>query len=108
MNNAFSGIKAITAKIYQNPIFPPTPNLTVSSYSQCNIPNGIGLRSNLSSSSGPWYCNAVGFCAATTYNYSALNSISSLLSRIASLPISNAAVKTIAGNLSNTANMMIQ
>jgi hypothetical protein len=103
MNNAFSGIKAITEKIYQNPIFPPTPNLTVSSYSQCNIPNGIGLRSNLSSSSGPWYCNAVGFCAATTYNYSALNSISSLLSRIASLPISNAAVKTIAGNLSNTA-----
>jgi hypothetical protein len=103
MNNAFLGIKAITEKIYQNPIFPPTANLTASSYSQCNIPGNIGLSSNLSSSSGPWYCNAVGFCAATTYNYSALNSISSLLSRIASLPISNAAVTTIAGNLSNTA-----
>ena len=103
MNNAFNGIKAITEKIYQNPIFPPTANLTASSYAQCNIPNGIGLRSNLSSSSGPWYCNAVGFCAATTYNYSALNSISSLVSRISSLPISNAAVMKIAGNLSSTA-----
>ena len=103
MNNAFSGIKAITEKIYQNPIFPPTANLTASSYAQCNIPGNIGLASNLSSSSGPWYCNAVGFCAATTYNYSALNSISSLLSRISSLPISNTAVKTIAGNLSSNA-----
>ena len=103
MNNAFNGIKAITEKIYQNPIFPPTANLTASSYAQCNIPGNIGLRSNLSSSSGPWYCNAVGFCAATTYNYSALNSISSLVSRISSLPISNAAVMKIAGNLSSTA-----
>ncbi len=103
MNNAFNQISSITKKIYQNPIFPPTANLTASSYSQCNIPGNIGLRSNLSSSSGPWYCNAVGFCAATTYNYSALSSISSLLSSISSLPISNAAVATIAGNLSNTA-----
>ena len=103
MNNAFSGIKAITEKIYQNPIFPPTKNLTASSFAQCNIPGNIGLRSNLSSSSGPWYCNAVGFCAYTTYNYSALSSISSLLSNISALPISNAAVTKIAANLSNTA-----
>ena len=103
MNSAFSGIKAITEKIYQNPIFPPTANLTASSYAQCNIPGNIGLNSNLASNSGPWYCNAVGFCGATTYNYSALNSISSILSNISSLPISNAAVTAIAGNLSNTA-----
>lgn len=103
MNNAFLGIKTITEKIYQNPIFPPTANLTASSYAQCNIPGNIGLRSNLSSSSGPWYCNAVGFCGATTYNYSALNSISSLLSRISSLPISNAAITSTAGNLTNNA-----
>lgn len=103
MNNAFNGIKAITEKIYQNPIFPPLSNLTASSYAQCNIPGNIGLRSNLSSNSGPWYCNAVGFCAATTYNYSALSSISSLLSSISSLPISNAAITKVTANLSNTA-----
>ena len=98
MNNVFNYISSITHKIWQNPIFPPTKNLTASSFTLCNTPH-VGISTNLSSS-GPWYCNAVGFCEATTYNYSALNSISATLSKVASLPISRTAVMTIAANLS--------
>ncbi len=101
MNSAFNGIKGITKKIDQNPIFPPSSNLTASSFSACGLPQNLGVNINVSASTGsPWYCNAVGFCAFTTYNYSALSSISSMLSQIASLPISKASIVGIARNVS--------
>ncbi len=102
LNGAFSQISSITKNIYQNPIFPPTANITASMFAaDCGLPQNIANLNNYSLSNAPWFCNAVGYCPLTTYNYTALSSISASLSAISSLPITATGAATVTANLSN-------
>lgn len=93
LSSAFLNISSITRSIFLNPIFPPTANVT---------PNLIaGCSSYVNQTIAPWYCSALGYCSSINYNYTRLAYISSLLSGIKSLPLSNSQVFQIAYNVSN-------
>ena len=100
LQGAFSGISSITRSIYQNPVFPPTANVS-GLFGQCRLPANLSQFSNFSLKNAPWFCNAIGYCPLTTYNYSALGSISSLISSISTLPITNSTASKVTANLSN-------
>jgi hypothetical protein len=94
--SAFANISSITRVMGDNPIFPPTANVT---------PNMIaGCSSYINQSTAPWYCTAIGYCESTSYNYSKLAYINLTLSDISSLPLSNAQINTLAANVSSTEN----
>ncbi len=63
MNAALANISKITQSIGDNPIFPPPSS---ASFTGCTPAGSLAV--NLSSGSGEWYCNAVGYCMSTTYN----------------------------------------
>ena len=77
INAAFSNVSAITQDIYENPIFPPPASVNLGN---CNA---IGSSlANASLANAPWYCNAVGFCEFTTYNYTKLAVIQNMINTL--------------------------
>lgn len=100
----FNNISSITRSIYQNPIFPPTANITNDQFSQCVYYVGGGAQtSNVSANNAPWYCNALGYCQFTSYNYTLLNQIQTNINTISSLPATDSQILSIATNSSNIA-----
>jgi len=99
VNTAFFNISNITRVMYQNSIFPPTPNITADVVSNCVY--------YLSSASAPWYCTALGFCENLDYNYTKLDYIRGLLDGINTLPISDGQTHEIAANASDNANRYV-
>jgi hypothetical protein len=90
-----SNISQATQDIYQNPIFPPTSNITNAQMSTCvNYPV---------LSQAPWYCTALGYCNALTYNYTLLARINSRMAYINGLPFSDGQISRIAANASMNA-----
>ncbi|MDE1824974.1 MAG: hypothetical protein KGH61_01305 [Candidatus Micrarchaeota archaeon] len=103
LNSSFANISSISRSLYQNPIFPPLANITNSQFAACsNYIKGSqpSFTSNVPSLSGPWYCNAVGFCQFVTYNYSLLNQVQVMLNNINALPITNQQIMGVAANTS--------
>lgn len=91
-NKAFANISNLTQTMYQNPLFPPTANVT---------PNVIaGCASYINQSIAPWYCNSLGYCQSLSYNYTKLAYISILLDNLNLLPLSNSQIFSLAFNVS--------
>ena len=96
MESALSSITSITSTIQNNPIFPPPSGITVAqSQSVC---------SNYVPPNGPWWCYAIGYCEGTTFNNSALDNVSVQLDAISALPVSDAAIRSVAANSTQLAN----
>lgn len=99
INSAFANISSISHDISLNPIFPPTANVT---------PNMIaGCASYVNLNTAPWYCAALGYCGATSYNSSRLAYINFALAAIDSLPLSDAQIYSLASNVSRNENAYI-
>jgi|GEM_PF-3497623 len=90
---SFANISNLTRGIYQNPIFPPTANITNAQLQQCIY--------YTSPSTSPWYCVALGYCGFLTYNYSMLNGIAARFFQINALPITDQQIASVANNASN-------
>lgn len=99
LGSSFSSISSITQSMYENPIFPPTANITADVVQNCVY--------YITSASAPWYCNAVGFCENLEYNYTLLNSLQVMVNRINALPITNAQITLAAANVSMTENLYV-
>lgn len=99
MNGAFDNISSITQVMYQNSIFPPTEDITPGVIANCVY--------YISSSSSPWYCTALGFCANLNYNYTKLDYIRALLNNLNALPLSDSQIRQIAANTSSTQNLYV-
>lgn len=98
---AYDNISKITQTLYQNPIFPPLQN---SNLGACQDTGGASFNI---STSGPWYCNAIGYCEFLSYNYTMLDNLNSLVSSInAELPTQQR-VEGIAKNVSTLENQFI-
>lgn len=98
MNLSYQNISLLTRSIYQNPAFPPTPNITTSQYASC---------SSYSQASAPWYCLAIGYCALTTYNYTLLGKVGNKMNALSQLPMSDPQIMGIALNISATAGSYV-
>ncbi len=102
MNAALKNISKITSTIGENPLFPPPAS---ASFSNCGSSGSITF--NISSSSGDWYCNAIGYCMSTTYNSTLLaQTQAKLASIIAQLP-TNSKILQFAENISSVENTYI-
>jgi len=102
--NDFNNISSISGTIYQNPIFPPTANVTATQFQACTAYVGGGQQSsNVSANNAPWYCNALGYCQFTSYNYTALPIIQNQINNLAALTLSDDQILAIASNSSKTA-----
>ncbi|MDE1828635.1 MAG: hypothetical protein KGH65_05745, partial [Candidatus Micrarchaeota archaeon] len=100
----FNNISTISSLIYQNPIFPPTQNITSQQFQACSSYVGGGAQSaNVPASNAPWYCNALGYCQFTTYNYTALPIIQNQINNLAKLTLSDPQILSIASNSSQIA-----
>ncbi|MGC8547703.1 MAG: hypothetical protein ACP5MC_01700 [Candidatus Micrarchaeia archaeon] len=88
LNSSLQNISLLTRTIYENPIFTPQ-NVTPDMLATCT--NYIA-----NPSSAPWFCDALGFCEATTYNYSLLGNIQKEINGFEALPLSNQAIFSIA------------
>ncbi|MDE1874247.1 MAG: hypothetical protein KGI04_03985 [Candidatus Micrarchaeota archaeon] len=92
LNAAFLNITNLTYTISENPIFPPTANVT---------PNQIaGCASYINQTIAPWYCSALGYCGGTSYNYTRLAYISTLMGNLNTLAFSNQQIFALASNVS--------
>ena len=100
----FNNISAISSLIYQNPIFPPTQNITSQQFQACTAYVGGGQQTaNVSANNAPWYCNALGYCQFTTFNYTTLPIIQNQINNLASLTLSDDQILAIASNSSQIA-----
>lgn len=93
---SFSNISSGTIAMSQNPIFPPPQN---ADYSLCG---GTGTITSNTTTTGPWYCNSVGFCDLLTYNYTMLNVVQGTVTQIQNLPITDAQIDQVAVNISDS------
>ena len=96
MISAVSNITATTGAIADDPIFPSPSNITLSQItSTCTryIPPN-----------GPWWCYAVGYCDAPTFNSLTLSNVSSQLSVLAALPVSSAEIESVTVNSTSMAS----
>jgi hypothetical protein len=100
ITSAFNNIANITKIIYQNPIFPPTANITASMYASTCL--SLTASSNL-----PWYCTAIGFCGNLNYNYTKLAKMQGMLSGLNALPFSTSQMQLAAKNASAIENTYV-
>ena len=77
INTGFSNISTITQGISENPIFPPPASVNLAN---CNAIGSSLVNASLANA--PWYCNAVGFCQFTTYNYTKLAVIQGMINTL--------------------------
>lgn len=102
VTSSYDNISSITQTLYQNPIFPPTQN---SNLAACN---GFGsLSINVSTSNGPWYCNAIGYCQFLSYNYTMLNNLNSLVTTLNSQIPTQEKINQVAQGLATNENQFI-
>ena len=98
---AYDNVSNITQTLYENPIFPPLQN---SNLGACQ---DVGTASFNLSTSGPWYCNSIGYCQFLSYNYTMLGNLNSLVSSInADLPTQQK-IYSIAKNITSLQNEFI-
>lgn len=96
---AFANISNITTNMYRNPIFPPV-NVTPNMLATCiNYPT---------LTSAPWFCTALGFCEALTFNYTLLNTMQNEINALKALPLSNQGIFAVAQNTSSTELLYIE
>lgn len=102
INLAFKNLYNITNNIYQNPIFPPPASIN---YTSCQT---IGVSTlNTSLAGAPWYCNAVGFCELTTYNYTQLIVIQGMINTLNSNAPTSTYINSVATSINNTVSAII-
>ncbi|MCL5413026.1 MAG: hypothetical protein M1569_01305 [Candidatus Marsarchaeota archaeon] len=102
IQSSFSSISGITKTLDQNPIFPPPQSID---YSLCgNYGSGT---SNAISPSGPWYCDAVGFCQFTTYNYTLLANMQDYLTHASTLAITSSQISSISSGIVSNENAYV-
>ena len=99
INAAFGNISSVTRTIYENPIFPPTSNITASMYAAHCL--------TLSSSNLPWYCTAIGFCGNVNYNYTKLAKMQAMVNGLEALPVSDSQIRQAAANASRTEEVYV-
>lgn len=99
LSSSFNNVSVLTQNIGQNPIFPPTTNITNAQLSTCITYPTPNLA--------PWYCVATGFCNAPTYNYSLLNGMRVELNQIDALPFSGSQINSTASAVLNNENSYI-
>ncbi len=92
LGSSFANISTITRNIYMNELFPP--------------PAGANFGS-CTASSGPWYCDAVGFCLAPTYNQALLNNLNNSIANLENVLPTDAHIMQIAENASNIEQVYI-
>lgn len=92
LSSIVSNITSVSQKLPNNPIFPPTQNV----YS-CG--NYIALPPNKQ----PWYCVAVGFCGAVSFNSTQLSDIQSNLTMLGINLPSATSISVISSNSSTAA-----
>ncbi len=98
---AFANISKLTQIISENPLFPPPQNADLSS---CGGSYAGSTTFNISSQSGNWYCNAIGYCQFTTYNASMLSRMQLLINNLNSELPTTASISRIAGNITSYEN----
>lgn len=94
ITSSFASLYNLTQNIAMNPLFPPP---ATADYSLCS---SAGQLSSNTSTSGPWYCNAVGFCGFLTYNYTLLDDMQVTVNRMKLLPLTDSQVLAVAANVS--------
>ncbi len=95
MGSLASQIDSLSHKIPLNPLFPPPTNMSAQQITS--------ICSNYANN-GPWYCYAVGFCASTNSNYTALNNAEGQISYLLSTPVSNSSMQAIAEKATSNAD----
>ncbi len=96
---AFGKISNITQAIPDNPIFPPPSSADLTA---CQT---LGTLTINSTTQGPWYCNAVGYCTSLAYNYTLLSTVSSLVNNIENIAPTNQSILSAASAISTAENI---
>lgn len=119
VNSSFQSISHITQTIWQNPLFPPSDNITLAQVAECG---GAGVgTANTPILGAPWFCNSVEFCPFLTYkdsvnqplytdegfNFTVLAGIASQISSITSLPFSNVQIEAVAAHANTTTTQYV-
>ena len=99
MQGDISTISTLSSQIPHNPIFPLPSGFNPEQLSVC--PNYPVL------SQAPWYCTAVGFCMAVSFNSTILGNIKASLQSLQGLPISGSTIHAYSENASLAANSYI-
>ena len=79
----------ISTALPHNPLFPVPQGFSPSNFSTCT---------SYVTSKAPWYCNAVGYCRAASFNSTKLYLVSALLTNLVALPLSNTSITAISEN----------
>ncbi len=103
INSAISTIILTTGNFSNNPIFPAPSS---ANFGLCGTAAGAST-SNLSTTTGPSYCNALGYCEALTYNTTLSSRLSSAISEFNNAPFSNQQLLTLANNASSFENQYV-
>ncbi len=98
---AYDNISKITQTLYQNPIFPPLQN---SDFAACQ---NAGTATFNFSTSGPWYCNSIGYCQFLSYNYTMLSNLNAIVNTINSELPTQTKINQIAQGVGTTENQFI-
>ncbi|MGC9037721.1 MAG: hypothetical protein ACP5IK_03375 [Candidatus Micrarchaeia archaeon] len=91
--SSFANITNLTTTLHENPIFPPE-NVTPNMLATCT--------SYYTPTSAPWYCTALGFCEALTFNTTLLGKMQDEINAINSTPLSNEQIFSLAERLAST------
>jgi hypothetical protein len=99
LKGSLSSIISLSASMPHNPIFPLPSNFSSSLFQNC--PSYV-------SNQAPWYCTAVGYCKSLSFNNTILSAVSSQLSSLSSLPISNSSVSAESSSSAQLAASFVQ
>lgn len=100
MKGAVSNITSLTSTISLNQLFPPPSSITPAQYQGC-----AAYGSDLAAA--PWYCGAVGLCAPITFNTTPLQSTSSQLAALSSLPVYTSTIDSYAAQVNETEQLYV-
>lgn len=103
INSAISTIILTTGNFSNNPIFPAPSS---ANFGLCGTAAGAST-SNLSTTTGPSYCNAIGYCESLTYNTTLSSRLSSAIAEFNNAPFSSQQLLTLANNASSLENQYV-
>ncbi len=89
LHTSVNRLSNISTNLPHNPLFPVPQGFNPSNFSACT---------SYVTTQAPWYCNAVGYCRATSFNSTKLYLISATLTNLAALPLSNTSQHAISEN----------
>jgi hypothetical protein len=96
LSSLLTSISVITHEMPDNPIF----SYTGSYQALASCDNYIPTKA-------PWYCNALGFCENTNFNYSQILATQSIITTLQEKAVSNATIQTLGTASANQAETYI-